>query len=135
MSPELVGAVAIGFCAGVSSGLLGIGGGVLFVPGLVFFLSQGQLEAEAMSLLAIIPVAIVGALRQRGYGNLRVRDGLTIGLLSLPGAVGGAALADALPDRALELAFAGVQVFFAIGLARRALAPREGQAESEAAAD
>jgi uncharacterized protein len=120
---DVIGAIAIGFCAGVSSGLLGIGGGVLFVPGLVFFLSQSQLEAEATSLLAIIPVAIVGALRQRGYGNLRAREGLLVGVLALPGAVGGAALADAIDERALELMFAGVQLFFAFMLARRALTP------------
>jgi uncharacterized membrane protein YfcA len=118
---DVIGAIVIGFAAGVSSGLLGIGGGVIFVPGLVFFLSLSQLSAEATSLVAIIPVALVGAARQRGYDNLRVRDGLTIGLLSLPGVVGGALLADALPDRPLELGFAAVQIVFAVGLARRAL--------------
>ena len=120
---DIIGALVIGFAAGVSSGLLGIGGGILFVPGLVFFLSQSQLEAEATSLVAIVPVAIVGAWRQRGYGNLRVRDGLAIGLLSLPGVAGGALLADSLPERPLELAFAVVQIVFAVGLARRAIAP------------
>jgi uncharacterized membrane protein YfcA len=118
---DIIGAVVIGVAAGLSSGLLGVGGGVIFVPGLVFFLSQSQLEAEATSLVAIVPVAIVGALRQRGYDNLRLRDGLTIGVLSLPGVVGGALLADALPERALELGFAAVQIVFAVGLARRAL--------------
>ena len=118
---EIIGAVLIGFAAGVSSGLLGVGGGIIFVPGLVFFLSQSQLSAEATSLAAIIPVAIVGAYRQRGYGNLRVRDGLTVGLLSLPGVAGGAILADALPERPLELMFAAVQIVFGVGLARRAL--------------
>ena len=118
---DVIGAVLIGFAAGVSSGLLGIGGGILFVPGLVFFLSQSQLSAEATSLVAIVPVAIVGALRQRGYGNLRVRDGLAVGLLSLPGVAGGALLADSLPERPLELAFAAVQIVFAVGLVRRAL--------------
>ena len=39
-------------------------------------------EAEATSLLAIIPVAVVGAWRQHGYGNVRLRDGLVIGALS-----------------------------------------------------
>ena len=125
---DVIGAIAIGFCAGVSSGLLGIGGGVLFVPGLVFFLSLSQLEAEATSLLAIVPVAIVGAMRQHGYGNLKLRDGLLIGVLSLPGAVAGAALADAIDERALELMFAGVQVFFAVMLARRAFAPKRADA-------
>jgi uncharacterized membrane protein YfcA len=118
---DVIGAVLVGFAAGVSSGLLGVGGGVLFVPGLVFFLSLSQLSAEATSLVAIVPVAIVGALRQRGYDNLRVRDGLAVGLLSLPGVAGGALLADSLPERPLELAFATVQIVFAVGLARRAL--------------
>jgi uncharacterized membrane protein YfcA len=118
---DVIGALVIGFAAGVSSGLLGIGGGILFVPGLVFFLSLSQLQAEATSLVAIVPVALVGAWRQRSYGNLRVRDGLTIGLLSIPGVAAGALLADALPERPLELMFAAVQIFFAVGLAKRAL--------------
>jgi uncharacterized membrane protein YfcA len=122
---DVIGALVIGFAAGVSSGLLGIGGGIIFVPGLVFFLSLSQLMAEATSLLAIVPVAIVGAWRQRSYGNLRVKDGLTVGVLSLPGVAAGALLADSLPERPLELAFAAVQIFFAIGLARRALAGDE----------
>ena len=119
---DVIGAVLIGFAAGVSSGLLGIGGGIIFVPGLVFFLSLSQLMAEATSLLAIVPVAIVGAWRQHTYGNLRLKDGLTVGLLSLPGVAAGALLADSLPERPLELAFAAVQILFAVGLARRALA-------------
>jgi uncharacterized protein len=118
---DVIGAVVIGFAAGIASGLLGIGGGAIFVPGLVFFLSQSQLSAEATSLVAIIPVAIVGTLRQRGYDNLRLRDGLAIGLLALPGAAAGALLADSLPERALELGFAAIQIVFALGLARRAL--------------
>ncbi|MBX5468578.1 MAG: sulfite exporter TauE/SafE family protein [Thermoleophilaceae bacterium] len=123
---DLVGAVAIGFAAGVTSGLLGVGGGVLFVPGLVIFLGLDQVDAEATSLLAIIPVALVGAWRQHGYGNVRLRDGIVVGVLSPVGVAGGALLAHALPDRALALLFAGVQLYFAFTLARRALRPREG---------
>jgi uncharacterized membrane protein YfcA len=114
-------AVLIGFAAGVSSGMLGVGGGVIFVPGLVFALGLSQLSAEATSLLAIIPVAVVGAWRQRGYGNVRLRPGLVLGALSPIGVVGGAELANVLPARALELSFAAVQLVFAVGLARRAL--------------
>jgi uncharacterized membrane protein YfcA len=125
LTPEVIGAVAIGFCAGVASGLLGIGGGALFIPSLVFFLSQSQLQAEATSLLAIVPVAFVGAMRQRSYGNLRLRDGLLIGVLGLPGAVGGAYLADVVDQRVLELMFAGLQLVVAVGLARRALSTPE----------
>ena len=123
---DLAGAVVVGFAAGIVSGLTGVGGGVLFVPGLVLFLGETQLEAEATSLLAIVVVAAVGAWRQRGYGNLRLRDGLTLGLLSPLGVAAGTVVANALPERTLELSFAGVQLFFAWRFARRAL---EGERE------
>jgi uncharacterized membrane protein YfcA len=120
---DLAGALAIGFAAGVSSGLLGIGGGVLFVPGLVLFLGEGQLEAEATSLLAVSVVALVGAWRQHGYGNVRLRDGLVVGALAPLGVAAGVVLANEVSERALELGFAGVQLYFAWELAQRALRP------------
>jgi uncharacterized membrane protein YfcA len=118
---SVIAAAAIGFCGGTLGGLLGVGGGVMFVPALVFFLGLSQLAGEATSLLAIIPVALLGAWRQHGYGNLHLREGLAIGVLSAPGVAAGAILANQLPERALELSFAGLQLFFAVGLARRAL--------------
>jgi uncharacterized membrane protein YfcA len=121
-------AIAAGVAAGVMSGLFGVGGGIVFVPALVFIYDTGQVEAEATSLLAIIPVAAIGAWRQRGYGNLRTRDGIVIGLLAAGGAFAGVALANALPERTLEIAFAGLMVVVALQLARDALrgeAPQE----------
>jgi uncharacterized membrane protein YfcA len=114
-------ALALGFAAGFMGGMLGVGGGIIFVPTLVFFLDLGQLDALSTSLLAIIPVAMLGAWRQWGYGNVRVRDGLIVAALAPPGVLLGTALANTLSERALELSFAGLQVFFAITLARRAL--------------
>ena len=118
---EVIGAVAIGVAAGVTSGMLGVGGGILFVPGLVLILGQSQLSAEATSLLAIVPVSVVGAWRQHRYGNVRLRDGLLVAALSPAGVVLGVWLANTLSERVLELSFAAVQVGFAAGLARRAL--------------
>ena len=120
---DLVAALAIGFAAGLAGGLVGVGGGVLMVPGLVIFLGLDQLEAEATSLLAVVVVAAVGAWRQRSYGNLRLGDGLTVGLLSPLGVLAGTVAANALPERVLELAFAAVQLYFAYRLGRRAVAP------------
>jgi uncharacterized protein len=120
---DVIGAVVVGFAAGVTSGLLGVGGGVLFVPALVFFLGLTQLHAEATSLLAVVPVAAVGAWRQHHYGNVRMRDGIVVGLLSPLGVLAGVELANALPDEALKLSFAVVQLYFAYRLGRRALAP------------
>jgi uncharacterized membrane protein YfcA len=127
---ELAGAVAVGFAAGVTSGLIGVGGGVLFVPGLVVFLGLSQLGAEATSLVAVVLVALVGAWRQHGYGNVRLRDGVLIGALSPLGAAAGTVLANALSERALELSFAAVQLYFAWRLAGRALFPPAAQSAS-----
>ena len=114
-------AVVAGLLAGVVSGMFGVGGGVVFVPALVFIYDSGQVEAEATSLLAIIPVALVGAWRQRGYGNVRVREGVTMGFLAAAGAFAGVALANELPDRTLRIAFAALMVVVAAQLARDAL--------------
>lgn len=117
----MIGAIAIGLAGGVIAGLLGVGGGVLFVPGMVLFLSLSQHQAEATSLLAIVPVAIVGTIRQDRYGNVRRADALLIGLLSLAGAVGGVALANALSGRVLRIAFAILILLVAAQLVRDTL--------------
>jgi uncharacterized membrane protein YfcA len=117
----VIGAIVIGVAAGVVAGLLGVGGGVLFVPGLVIFLGLGQHEAEATSLLAIVPVALVGALRQDHYGNVRRRDALVLGVLSLAGAAAGVALANALSGEVLRVGFALLILFVAAQLVRNTL--------------
>jgi uncharacterized membrane protein YfcA len=117
----VIGAIAIGLAAGVVAGLLGVGGGVLFVPGLVFFVGLNQHHAEATSLLAIVPVAIVGSWRQDRYGNVRRADALLLGLLSVAGAAGGVALANALSGAVLRDAFAGLLLVVAAQLVRTTL--------------
>jgi uncharacterized membrane protein YfcA len=112
-------AAAMGLAAGVISGLLGVGGGILFVPALTLVLSLSQVKAEATSLLAIIPVALVGAARQRRYGNVSLRDGAVLGTLSAAGVAAGVALANALPERALKILFAVVMLFVAAQFLRR----------------
>ncbi len=111
-------AALIGLVAGVAAGLLGIGGGALFVPALVLALDLPQVDAEATSLLAVIPVALVGAARQHHYGNVRVRDGLLVGALAVPGAALGVVLVNALPERAIEVAFAALLLWVAAQLVR-----------------
>lgn len=120
---DVAGLVAIGIAAGFAGGMIGVGGGVLFVPGLVLFAGLAQLDAQATSLLAVVFVGLVGAWRQAGYGNLRVRDGIVIGLLSPLGVAVGTGVANVVSERTLELSFAAVQIFFAYQLARRALRP------------
>jgi uncharacterized membrane protein YfcA len=114
-------AIAVGLLAGAVAGLMGVGGGILFVPALTLFVDQNQIHAEATSLLAIIPVAIVGAWRQHGYGNVRLGDAILVALLSPAGVVAGAVIANSLSERALELGFAALILFVAAQLVRRAI--------------
>src|SRR4051812_47602092 len=111
----------LGFAGGTLGGMLGVGGGILFVPALAIFLDEPQVRAEATSLLAIVPMAAIGAYRQNRFGNVRVRDGLLIGVLSPLGVLGGVVLANALSERALEVAFAVLLLIVAAQLVRRAV--------------
>jgi hypothetical protein len=117
----VIGAILIGLAGGVIAGLLGVGGGVLFVPGLVLFMKLGQHQAEATSLLAIVPAAIVGTIRQDRYGNVRRDDAIVTGALSLAGAIAGVALANTLSGAALRVAFAILILFVAAQLVRSTL--------------
>jgi uncharacterized protein len=117
----MIEAILLGVAAGVVAGVLGVGGGVLFVPALVFVRGLTQLEAEATSLLAIVPVALVGVWRQHAYGNIRLRDGIVVGVFAVPGATAGVAVANVVPERALELGFAALLLGIATQLVVRAL--------------
>jgi uncharacterized membrane protein YfcA len=124
---SVIAAIALGVVAGTVGGLMGIGGGILFVPALTILLGHSQIEGEATSLVAIVPVAVVGAWRQARYGNVRLSDGLVVGALSPLGVLVGAVVANSLSQRALELAFAGLILIVAARLALRALTePEQG---------
>lgn len=110
-------ALVLGFAAGAISGIFGVGGGVLFVPTLVLVVGLTQLEAQATSLAAIIPVVAAGAWRQHRYGNVRWRPALVIGLASIAGVAGGVALAVALSEDTLRRLFAVVLIAIAARLA------------------
>jgi uncharacterized protein len=118
---DVLAAALLGFAGGVVGGMLGVGGGILFVPALALVLGLTQVEAEATSLLAVVGVGVVGAWRQYGYGNVRPRDGVLMGALSVAGVAGGVAVANLLPEHALKLLFAAVMLYFAASLFRRAL--------------
>jgi uncharacterized protein len=119
-APDLIGLLVLGFAAGMAGGLLGVGGGVLFVPALVIFADESQLGAQATSLVAIVLVSLVGTWRQRSYGNVRLRDGLLVGVLSPIGVLAGVVVANVVSERTLELSFAAVQLVFAWQLAAKA---------------
>jgi uncharacterized protein len=97
-------ALMLGLVAGVVAGMFGVGGGILFVPALVA-LGLGQLEAQATSLLAILPTVLAGAWNQHRYGNLRVRTAVIVGVPSVLGVEVGARIATSLPEDTLRRLF------------------------------
>jgi uncharacterized membrane protein YfcA len=112
-------AVVLGVVAGILAGMFGVGGGILFVPTLTW-LGLTQLHAEATSLLAIIPTVLVGVWRHQRYGNVRWRPAVVIGLASVGAAVGGAQVAESLPESTLRKLFAVLLLCTAAQIAWRA---------------
>jgi uncharacterized protein len=116
----LVAAGVLGAGAGVFAGLFGVGGGILFVPTLTLVLGLTQIHAEATSLLAILPAAIVGAWRQQRYGNVRLRPALIIGVAAIAGVEGGVQIAELLPGDVLRRLFGVLMLAVAAQIAWRA---------------
>ena len=112
-------AILLGAFAGVLAGLFGVGGGILFVPTLTW-LGLTQLHAEATSLLAIIPTVLVGVWRQSHYARVRWRPALIIGVSSIGATVGGAQVAESLPEHVLRKLFAVLLILTAVQIAWRA---------------
>jgi len=126
----LIALIACGLLAGVIGGMLGVGGGIVFVPALVLIVGLSQVEAEATSLLAIIPVALAAIWRQREYGNVRMKDGLVIGGLSVVGVLIGVVVANAVSGELLKICFAALLILVAVRMAIRALRPTDADGNS-----
>jgi len=113
-------AAVMGVAGGFIAALAGVGGGIIFVPALALVLGLTQVVAEATSLLAIVPVAILGTWQQRRTGDVHLRDAVIIGLGSIVTAVLAALVADALPQNVLRILFAVFMVVIAIRIWRGA---------------
>jgi uncharacterized membrane protein YfcA len=122
-------ALLLGFAAGVLAGLFGVGGGILFVPVLVG-LGLGQLDAEATSLLAILPAVVAGTWRQHGYGNVRWSTAAVVGATSIAGVQVGVLIATSLPEDVLRRLFALLLLAVAGQLAWRARRSRAYPSEA-----
>jgi uncharacterized membrane protein YfcA len=112
-------AVGIGLAAGFISGLLGVGGGVVMVPGFTGLLAMRQRHAVANSLLAIIPIAIVGVvvyLFGAGHPEIHPSLALVLAVGSVVGAPLGAALAYRVPERALRVGLGLISILVAVKL-------------------
>ena len=104
---EFVILVLIGMIAGFFSGLFGIGGGIIIVPALVFFMALNQKQAQGVSLgMLALPVAAVGAYTYYKSGNFDMRFSIYMALGFLIGGLVGGRLANNLDTEVLKKIFA-----------------------------
>jgi uncharacterized protein len=128
MSSDVIAAM-LGLLAGTLSALFGVGGGLIFVPTLIF-LGEDAHTAVATSLAAMVPVIMMGAWRQTRYGAVRWHDAVIIGLASVPTAKVGEVVANSISNDALQRAFAVLLFVVAIQMAVRALRHRPAATEA-----
>ena len=116
--------VGCGIVAGVFGSLLGLGGGILIVPILTLGFGFAVIKAVGVSLICVIVTsgAAAGVYLERRVANLRL--GMTLELFTAIGALVGGLVAFLIPERTLELLFAGLLAYVAVTMARRRDSPR-----------
>lgn len=122
--------VVLGVCAGILSGLMGVGSGIVIVPALVIICGLGQKSAQGTALAVMVPMALVGAFRYWKNPAIELSP-VMIGLIisgAVVGALLGTELAGRLPTAVLRKMFA---VFLIIAAVRMlTLSPRPKEAAS-----
>lgn len=111
--------VLVGVAAGALAGLLGVGGGIIMVPGLVLLTGDDADIARGTSLLVIILTALTATVTNWRNGLVDVRIALVAGLVGVPAGLVGAALGQWLPGRAALMLFAGLLAWSGVQMIRR----------------
>lgn len=124
LAVRLVAGVLFGLAIGLVSSLLGVAGGELIIPTLVFAFGVGIKTAGTASLLISLPTVAVGVLRHRKLGALQHRDDLAqtvapMGVGSVIGAVAGGLLVGLVPAAALKLVLGIILIVSAARIFRR----------------
>jgi hypothetical protein len=124
----VAGFVLLGLAAGVLSGLLGVGGGIVMVPVMILGFGIPAAIAKGTSLLVILPTSMVGTWRNVRYHNAKLDIGTAVGLAGAVTAFLGALLSIGLSDEVSAALFATLLVFIA---ARMLLLERRGSRAPE----
>ena len=113
MEEVLIG-LGLGLGGGVAAGLLGIGGGAVFIPGLVFLLDREQSVAQGISLTVIVATAAVALWKHSRHDNVDFRVALWIMPSAVVVSVAGALLATQLDGDVLRRIFGGMALIVAL---------------------
>ena len=109
--------MAVGLAAGILSGLVGVGGGIIIVPALVFFLGFSQLQAQGTSLgLLLLPVGIFAVLNYYKAGHIDIKVVVIMSIAFILGGWMGSKLALRLEQETVKKIFAVVLFYTAFRL-------------------
>mgnify|MGYP000442137216 FL=1 len=111
---QILSYIGVGLATGVLSGLLGVGGGVILVPALVFIFSLTMKNAIGTSLAIIIPTAIVGTYFHYREGNVNFSLVIYIAIAAIIGSRIGVYLNDVLPNIILRRMFGALLLLIGI---------------------
>ena len=103
----------VGFCSGIISGM-GIGGGTILIPALLFFTDITQQQAQGVNLIYFVPTAITALITHQKKGNLDWKTAKPLAVMGLAGSAAGAFLAVSLESEILLRIFGGF--LFLMGL-------------------
>jgi hypothetical protein len=110
--------IALGVFTGILSGMLGIGGGVIMIPAMVFLLGLTQKLAQGISLAVIVPVSISGSLMHYRQGNVEFQVGFWVAVGGLLGSLTGARFALGAQETTLRALFGLLMLGFGIATVR-----------------
>jgi uncharacterized protein len=107
--------LGVGLAVGALSGLLGVGGGIIMVPMIIYLWKTDMKVAVGTSLATMILTAAAGSLKHFTLGNVNVNLALCLAVGAVLGTVFiGAPLANVLPDATLKKVFAGFMILTAL---------------------
>lgn len=107
--------IVIGLAAGMLGGLVGVGGGIIIVPALVYILGYSQKLAQGTSLgMLLLPVGILGAMQFHKHGFIDFKAVLIIGAGFVAGSFFGSKIALSLPQEMVKKIFAVIMLLIAI---------------------
>ena len=107
----------IGLASGMVSGVLGIGGGIIIIPALVYFLGYSQKAAQGTSLAMLLPpIGLLAAVNYYNAGFVNVKAAVILILTFIVGSYISSKFAVTLPETVIKKVFATFLLFYAIKL-------------------
>ncbi len=112
---QLLVLVLIGLLAGALSGFVGVGGGIIIVPAMIYFMNMNQMQAQGVSLaLLMLPVGILGVMNYYKAGHIQFSYVLIIAIGFVLGNYVGSKYAMRVPEHKIKFLFALLMLFVAV---------------------